>query len=53
MNVTLPLQFRHLGPTFLTLLYPAGHPQNGLKFWLIGQSVSRSVGRSLSQSVRG
>jgi hypothetical protein len=45
--------FSFVTRAFLTLLCPAGHPQNGLKFWLIGQSVSRSVGRSLSQSVRG
>jgi hypothetical protein len=39
MNVTLPLQIRHPGPPFPTLLRLAGHPQNDLKF-------SRSVGRS-------
>jgi hypothetical protein len=38
MNVMLPLQFRHPGPPFPTLLCPAGHPQNGLKFWSVGQS---------------
>jgi hypothetical protein len=38
-NVTLPLQFRHQGPPFPTLLRPTGHPQNGLKFWLVGWSV--------------
>ena len=43
-NVMLPLQFRHPGPTFLTLLHPAGHPQNGLKFWSVGQSVGQLVG---------
>jgi hypothetical protein len=37
-NVTLPLQFHHLDPPFPTLLCPAGHPQNGLKFWLVGRS---------------
>jgi hypothetical protein len=50
-NVTLPLQFRHPGPPFLTLLHPAGHPQNGLKFWSIGRSVGRSVGQSVGRSV--
>jgi hypothetical protein len=40
MNDMLPLQFRHPGPPFPTLLRPAGHPQNGLKFWLIGRSVT-------------
>jgi hypothetical protein len=35
-NVTLPLQFRHPGPSFLTLRLPAGHPQNGLEFWSVG-----------------
>jgi hypothetical protein len=39
MNVTLPLQFRHPGPPFPTLLRPVGHPQNGLKFWWVGWSV--------------
>jgi len=43
MNVTLPLQFCHPGAPFPILLRPAGHPQNGLKFWLIGRSVGRSV----------
>jgi hypothetical protein len=43
MNVTLLLQFRHPGPPFPTLLRPAGHPQNGLKFWLVGRSVGRLV----------
>jgi hypothetical protein len=38
-NVTLPLQFRHQGSPFPTLLRPAGYPQNGLKFWLVGRSV--------------
>jgi hypothetical protein len=37
-NVMLPLQFRHPGPPFPILLCPAGLPQNGLKFWLIGRS---------------
>jgi hypothetical protein len=46
MNVMLPLQFRHPGPPFLTLLRPAGHPQSRLKFWLIGRLVSRLVSRS-------
>jgi hypothetical protein len=36
-NVTLPLQFC-LGPPFPTLLRPAGHPQNSLKFWSVGRS---------------
>jgi predicted RNA binding protein YcfA (HicA-like mRNA interferase family) len=39
-NITLPLQFRHPGLPFLTLLRPAGHPQNDLKFWLVGRSVT-------------
>jgi hypothetical protein len=34
-NVTLPLQFLHPGPPFPTLLRPAGHPRNGLKFWSV------------------
>jgi hypothetical protein len=42
-NVTLPLQFCHPGLPFPTLLHPAGHPQNGLKFWLVDRSVSWSV----------
>ena len=46
MNVTLPLQFHHLGPPFPTLLRPVGHSQNSLKFWLVGWLVDRSVGRS-------
>jgi hypothetical protein len=37
----LPFQFHHPGPPFLTLLRPAGHPRNGLKFWLIGRSVGQ------------
>jgi hypothetical protein len=41
-NVTLPLQFCHPGPPFPTLLRPAGHPQNGLKFWLVGRLDGRS-----------
>jgi hypothetical protein len=44
MNVTLPLQFCHPGPPFLTLLCSVGHPQNGLKFWSVGGSVSQSQG---------
>jgi hypothetical protein len=47
-NVTLPLQFLHLGLPFPTLLRPAGHPQNGLKFWSVGRSIGRSVGRSVT-----
>jgi hypothetical protein len=43
-NIMLPLQFRHPGPPFQTLLCPAGHPQNGLKFWLVGQLIGRLVG---------
>jgi hypothetical protein len=50
-NVTLPLQFHHPGPLFPTLLRPAGHSQNGLKFWLVGWSVDWSVGRSVGRSV--
>jgi hypothetical protein len=42
-NVTLPLQFHHPGPPFTTLLRPAGHPQNSLKFWSVGRSVGLSV----------
>jgi hypothetical protein len=42
-NVTLPLQFCHPGPFFPTLLRPAGHPQNGLKFWLIGRLVGPAL----------
>ena len=41
MNVTLPLQFCHPGAPFPILLRPAGHPQNGLKFWSIGRSVGQ------------
>jgi hypothetical protein len=37
----MPLQFRQPGPPFPTLLCPAGHLQNGLKFWLIGWSVGQ------------
>jgi hypothetical protein len=48
-KVTLPLQFRHPGPTFLTLLHPAGHPQNGLKYWSVGQLVGRLVAWSVGQ----
>jgi hypothetical protein len=36
--------FCHLGPPFLTLLRPAGHPKNGLKFWSIGRLVGQSGG---------
>jgi hypothetical protein len=43
-NVTLPLQFRHPGLPFPTLLRPAGHPQDSFKFWLVGRLVGRSVG---------
>jgi hypothetical protein len=50
-NVTLPLQFRHPGLPFPTLLRPAGHLQNGLKFWLVGWLVGWSVGRSVSRLV--
>jgi hypothetical protein len=42
-NVTLHLQFCHPGPPFPTLLRPAGHPQNGLKFWSVNQLV---IGKS-------
>jgi hypothetical protein len=45
----LPLQFRHPGPPFPSLLRPAGHPQNGLKFWLVGQSVGH---REVTQTLR-
>jgi hypothetical protein len=51
MNVMLPLQFRHPGPPFPTLLRPAGHPQNSLKFWSVSWSVGRSVGQSVGRSV--
>jgi hypothetical protein len=37
MNVTLPLQSRHPGPPFPTLLRPAGISQNGLRFWSVGR----------------
>jgi hypothetical protein len=47
MNVTLPLQLHHPGMPFPTLLRPAGHPQIGLKFWLVGRLIGRSVGRSV------
>jgi hypothetical protein len=50
-NIMLPLQFCYPGPPFPTLLRPVGHPQNSLKFWLVGWSVSWSVGWSVSQSV--
>jgi hypothetical protein len=30
---------------YFSLLRPAGHPQNGLKFWLVGWSVGRLVGQ--------
>jgi hypothetical protein len=52
-NITLPLQFGHQGPPFPILLCPAGHPQNGLKFWSVGQLVGWSVGRSFGWSVMG
>jgi hypothetical protein len=48
MNFSLPLQFRHPGPPFPTLLRPMGHPQNSLKFWLVGWSVSLLVGWSVT-----
>jgi hypothetical protein len=48
-NVMLPLQFRHPGPPFRTLLRPAGHPQNGLKFWSVRQSVGH---RKVTQMLR-
>jgi hypothetical protein len=51
MNVRLSLQFRYPGPSFPTLLRPVGHPQNSLKFWLVGWLVSRSVGWLVSRSV--
>jgi hypothetical protein len=35
----------HQGPLFPTLLCPVRHPQNNLKFWSIGQSVSWLVSR--------
>jgi hypothetical protein len=38
-NVTLPLQFCNLGLPFPTLIRPAGHPKNGLKFLLVGRLV--------------
>jgi hypothetical protein len=44
-NVTLPLQFCHPGQPFPTLLCPAGHPQNDLKFWSVGRLVGRLVCR--------
>jgi hypothetical protein len=44
MNITLSIQFRHQGLPFPTLLRPAGHPQNDLKFWLVGRLVGRSRG---------
>jgi hypothetical protein len=50
-NLTLPLQFRHTGPPFPTLLHPAGHPQNGLKFWLVGWSVGWLVSCLVGRSV--
>jgi hypothetical protein len=43
MNVMLPIQFHHQGLPFPTLLRPARHPQNDLKFWSSGQSVGWSV----------
>jgi hypothetical protein len=43
-NVTLLLQFCHPSPPFPTHLRPAGHPQNGLQFWLVGRLVGRSRG---------
>jgi hypothetical protein len=52
-NVTLPLQFRHQGPPFPTLLCPAGHPENSLQFWSVSRSVGRSVGWSVGRSVTG
>jgi hypothetical protein len=43
----LPLQFRHPGPPFPTLLRPVGHPKTALNFgWSVGRSVFWSVGRS-------
>jgi hypothetical protein len=53
----LPLQFCHPGPSFPTLLRPAGHPQNDLKFWSVGRLVSwlvcQLVSRSVGQTVTG
>jgi hypothetical protein len=40
-NVTLPLQFHRPGMPFPTFLRPAGHPQNGFKFWSIGRLVGQ------------
>jgi hypothetical protein len=51
-NVTLPLQFRHPGPPFPTLLRPAGNPQNSLKFgrsvgWLVVHGEVTQTSRCL------
>jgi hypothetical protein len=45
-----PLQFRHPGPPFLTLLCPAGHPENSLQFWSVSRLVGWSVGRLVDRS---
>jgi hypothetical protein len=46
-NITLPLQFRHPGQPFPTLLCPAAHPENSLQFWLVGWSIGhREVTRT-------
>jgi hypothetical protein len=47
MNLTLPLQFRHPGPPFPTLLRPAGHPQNSLKFSSVGHGEVTQTSRCL------
>jgi hypothetical protein len=51
-NLTLPLQFRHPGLPFLTLLRPAGHPQNALKSLSVGRLVTgKSHERHAASSV--
>jgi hypothetical protein len=46
-NLTLPLQFCHQGPPFPTLLRPAGHPQNDLRFWSVGHREVTRTSRCL------
>jgi hypothetical protein len=48
----LPLQFRHPGPPFPTFLRHAGHPQNGLKFWLVGRSQGSHMNVTLPLQFR-
>jgi hypothetical protein len=49
-NVTLPLQFLHLGPPFRPFYALRATPKTALNFGrLVGRSVGQSVGRSVGQ----